>query len=127
MRHIDFKIDIKILISRILAILGQSNLRKPFALQLAFSEDKPLLPLQTQKTQGFCVADFATLSDERMLHSKNFLLFNTGKRTMYSKIGRVHTFENSGILQTALWIFSCGPDFFFWAGGTLNTKFGMCY
>ena len=30
---------------------------------------------QSQKTQGFCVADFATLSDERRPRSKNFPLF----------------------------------------------------
>ena len=36
----------------------------------------PLLPpLQSQKTQGFCVADFATLSDERRSRWKIFLLF----------------------------------------------------
>ena len=31
--------------------------------------------IQSQKTQGFCVADFATLSDERRSRSKIFLLF----------------------------------------------------
>ena len=31
---------------------------------------------QSQKTQGFCVADFAMLSDERRLRSEVFLLFN---------------------------------------------------
>ena len=30
---------------------------------------------QSQKTQGFCVADFATLSDERRSRSKIFPLF----------------------------------------------------
>ena len=30
---------------------------------------------QSQKTQGFCVAEFATLSDERRSRSKIFLLF----------------------------------------------------
>ena len=30
---------------------------------------------QSQKTQGFCVADFVTLSDERRSRSKIFLLF----------------------------------------------------
>ena len=42
--------------------------------------------LQSQKTQGFCVADFATLSDERRSRSKFFLLFNMDKRTFRSKI-----------------------------------------
>ena len=31
--------------------------------------------VQSQKTQGFCVADFATLSDERRSRSKIFPLF----------------------------------------------------
>ena len=31
--------------------------------------------LQSQKTQGFCVADFATLSDEKRSRSKIVLLF----------------------------------------------------
>ena len=31
--------------------------------------------MQSQKTQGFCVANFATLSDERRSRSKVFLLF----------------------------------------------------
>ena len=41
---------------------------------------------QSQKTQGSCVADFATLSDERMSCSKIFPLFNTDKRIRRSKI-----------------------------------------
>ena len=51
--------------------------------------------VQSQKTQRFRVADFATLSDERMSRSKIFLLFNMGKRTLRSKISRACTFENS--------------------------------
>ena len=42
----------------------------------------------------FCVADFATLSDKRILHSKIVLLFNMDKRTLHSKF--------LGILQTEL-------------------------
>ena len=38
---------------------------------------QPLISIQSQKTQGFCVADFATLSDKRMSRSKIFLQFNT--------------------------------------------------
>ena len=45
-----------------------------------------VLRIQSQKTQGFCVADFGTLSDERRSRSKIVLLFNTGKRTLRSKI-----------------------------------------
>ena len=41
---------------------------------------------QSQKTQGFRVADFATLSDERRSRSKIFLPFNMDKRTLRSKI-----------------------------------------
>ena len=40
---------------------------------------------QSQKTQGFCVADFATLSDERRSRSKIVILFNMDKRTLRSK------------------------------------------
>ena len=47
------------------------------------------------ENQGFCVADFTTLSDERRSRSKIFLLFNMDKRTLRSKIYRAHTFENS--------------------------------
>ena len=42
--------------------------------------------LQFKTTQRFLVADFATLSDERRSRSKIVLLFNTDKRTLYSKI-----------------------------------------
>ena len=49
--------------------------------------DEPLFGQpQSQKTQGFLVVDFATLSDERRLCSKIFLLFNMDKRTLRSKI-----------------------------------------
>ena len=43
--YIDYKIDIeiKILVSRILTILEQSNSKRPFLLQLAFVQHKLLL------------------------------------------------------------------------------------
>ena len=41
---------------------------------------------RSQKAQGFCVADFARLSDERRSHSKIVLLLNSDKRTLRSKI-----------------------------------------
>ena len=41
---------------------------------------------QSQKTEGFCVADFATLSDERRSRSKNFSTVYMDKRTLRSKI-----------------------------------------
>ena len=72
------------------------------------------LLLQSQKTQGFCVANFATLSAERMSRLKLFLLFNTVERTLPSKIWRAHKFENSwdfaiwlGLYQTISVIFPC--------------------
>ena len=40
----------------------------------------------TSQYQGFCVAEFATLSDERSSRSYIFLLFNMYKRTLRSKI-----------------------------------------
>ena len=42
--------------------------------------------IQSQETQDFCVADLATLSEERRSRSKIVLLFNTDKRTLRSKI-----------------------------------------
>ena len=42
--------------------------------------------IQSQKTRGFRVADFATLSDERRSRSEIFLLFNVDKKTFRSKI-----------------------------------------
>ena len=41
---------------------------------------------QSQNTQGLCIAEFGTLSDERGSRSKIFLLFNMDKRTLISKI-----------------------------------------
>ena len=41
---------------------------------------------QSQKTEGFSIADFATLFDERGSRSKFFLLFNMDTRTLISKI-----------------------------------------
>ena len=44
--------------------------------------------MRSQKTQGICVADFQTLSDEGRSSSKIVLLFNTDKGTLRSKIWR---------------------------------------
>ena len=52
-------------------------------------------PFQSQKTQGFCVANFATPSDERRLRSKIFFTVHMVKRTLRSKIWRARTFETS--------------------------------
>ena len=37
----------------------------------------------SQKTQGFCIADFATLSEEGRWRSKILLLFKTDKRNSW--------------------------------------------
>ena len=51
--------------------------------------------MQSQKSQGFSVAEFAALSDER-----RFLLFNMDKRTLRSKILRARTLKILGISPT---------------------------
>ena len=58
--------------------------------------------VQSQKSQGFCVADFATLSDERKSRSKIFLLFNMGKRTCVRKFEAPARSKILGISQTRL-------------------------
>ena len=55
------------------------------------------MSIQSQKTQGFCVADFATLSDERRSSSKGALVFNTHKRTSHSKIWRAHAYVRKSL------------------------------
>ena len=55
---------------------------------------------QSQKTQGLCVVDFMTLSDERRSRSKIFLLFDTGKRTLLSKFEGLARSKILGISQT---------------------------
>ena len=44
------------------------------------------IKVQSQKTKGFCVAHFATLSDERGSRSKIFQLFDTDKGTLCSNL-----------------------------------------
>ena len=51
-----------------------------------------IVTIQSQKTQGFRVADFETLSDERRSRLKIFLLFNLDKRTLRSKMWGARTF-----------------------------------
>ena len=66
-------------------------LRRPFQSQKSQASFFILgRPFQSQKTQ-----DFATLSDERRARSKIFLLFNTVKRTLRSKIRWARKFEIS--------------------------------
>ena len=48
--------------------------------------EEPNMINQSQKTQGFCVADFATLSDERRSRSEIIIQFNGGKRILRSNL-----------------------------------------
>ena len=58
--------------------------------------------IQSQKTQGFCVADFATLSDERRSRSKIFLLFIWIKEPCVGKFEGLVRSKFLGISQTIL-------------------------
>ena len=56
--------------------------------------------MQSQKTQGFCVADFATLSDERRSRSKLFPLFIWIKEPCVRKFKGLERSNGLGISQT---------------------------
>ena len=58
--------------------------------------------IQSQKTQGFCVADFATLSDERRSRSKIFPLFIWIKEPCVRKFEGLERSILLGISQTIL-------------------------
>ena len=58
--------------------------------------------IQSQKTQGFCVADFATLSDERRSRSKIFLLFIWIKEPCVRKFEGLARSKLLGISQTVI-------------------------
>ena len=58
--------------------------------------------LQSQKTQGFCVADFATLPDERRSRSKIFPLFIWIKEPYVRKFEGLERSKLLGISQTIL-------------------------
>ena len=60
----------------------------------------PLPTYQSQKTQGFCVADFATLSDETRSRSKIFPLFIWLKEPCVRKFERHERSKLLGISQT---------------------------
>ena len=62
------------------------------------SEILAFLASQSQKTQGFCVADFATLSDERRSRSKIFPQFIWIKEPCVRKF---EGFERSKLLGTS--------------------------
>ena len=59
-----------------------------------------LVIIQSQKTQGFCVADFATLSDKRRSRSKIFPLFIWIKEPCVRKFEGLERSKLLGILQT---------------------------
>ena len=56
--------------------------------------------VQSQKTQGFCVADFATLSDERRSRSKILPLFIWIKEACVRKFEGLERSKLLGISQT---------------------------
>ena len=56
--------------------------------------------IQSHKTQGFCVADFATLSDETRSRSKIFPLFIWIKEPCVRKFERLERSKLLGISQT---------------------------
>ena len=58
--------------------------------------------LQSHKTQGFCVADFATPSDERRSRSKIFPLFIWIKEPCVRKFEGLERSKRLGISQTNL-------------------------
>ena len=58
--------------------------------------------MHSQKIQGFCVADFATLSDERRSRSKIVLLFNVDKKPCVRKFEGLTRLKILGILQTEM-------------------------
>ena len=63
------------------------------------------MAVQSQKTQGFCVADFATLSDERRSRSKIFPLFIWIKEPCVRKFEGLERSKRLGISQTKFRIF----------------------
>ena len=58
--------------------------------------------MHSQKIQGFCVADFATLSDERRSRSKIVLLFNVEKNLRVRKFEGLTRSKILRILQTEM-------------------------
>ena len=62
---------------------------------------------QSQKTQGFCVADFATLSDETRSRSKIFPLFIWIKEPCVRKFERLERSKLLGISQNKLFRLNC--------------------
>ena len=58
---------------------------------------------QSQKTQGFCIADFATLYDERKSRSKIFPLFIWMKEPCVRKFEGLARSKRLGISQTIMY------------------------
>ena len=61
----------------------------------SISPFKPSPPSQSEKTEGFCVTEYAIIPDERILTSKIFPLLNEDKRTLRSKICKGRMLDNS--------------------------------
>ena len=59
-----------------------------------------IVAFQSQKTEGFCVADFATLSDERRSRSKIFPRFIWIKAPCVQKLEGLARSKLLGISQT---------------------------
>ena len=76
-----------------------------FILFMLVGVEFPLSILQSQKTQGFCVADFATLSDEKRSHSKILLLFMWIKEPCARKFQGLARSKLLGISQTNLLLY----------------------
>ena len=62
--------------------------------------------LKSQKTQGFCVAGFAMLSDERRSRSKIFSLFIWIKEPCVRKFEGLARSKLLGVSQTDLYVLS---------------------
>ena len=58
--------------------------------------------VQSQKTHGFRVADFATIFDERKSRSKIYLLFNMDKKPCVRNFEGLVRSKILGISQTTL-------------------------
>ena len=59
-----------------------------------------IFTVQSQKIEGFCVSDFATLSDERRLYLKTFVLFIWIKEPCVRKFEGLVCSKVLGISQT---------------------------
>ena len=78
-----------------------TNISKMTSQTCNYSISRQLTTLkQSQKTQGFCIADFATLSDETRSRPKIFLLFVWIKEPCVRKFEGLERSKLLGISQT---------------------------